>query len=714
MDSCVFARLERYLLYCLVPIAVLTPPFWHHDHGYSADLQMTAVVQTGVLAVLVLFFVGRLRSGLLVARSSISLPFVAFVSWVALSLFWAHNRYEATVQVMQWGAGLIFFFLVANALRSQCHTVTLLAYLFYTGFAVALIGLCQFRFGLTWIPQHIPPAASFGNKNMAAHFVVFTIPLGLGIYSRLGSGSRFWRYGVIGVPIVCQVVYVVCTRTRAAWIALFIEATLIFAWLICSRVIRKDGAVSRKPRFVETVCLLFAIVIIVSLGGSRINEKLIGTIQTTVREAGINHDANPRIRWWLASVRMIVDRPVKGVGVGNWYVQYPFYGDRIRLPASSDTGDIALRDPSEYTAPLRAHNDYLQIMVELGVVGFALFSLLLVYTCRPLTQVRKVRPESAILIISVLVSFAGILITAIFSFPLQLMIPVAVFAIYAAALRNLTGDSGSSHPFVLPKQFIPICLAVAALLLVVVSIVNFRTYKADSHYYRAYDAMQAGDLTASISEARIAHQYRPDHDLLLHGFGFGSLQLSDYPQAAEVFVKILESYPYMASALDHLSTAYLKMNQLDAAVDAIESWLGIRPDSRRAREKIAQVYSEIAKKRSNEGDWDGTLEAFKIASEYLPGKFSYHYNVGTSAFKAGRHQEAREVWLDVLTHWPQSSVVHNSLAILNFRYLDNKSVAVEHMKEALKLDPNLESTPATRAIREYEASRQKIEPYTAR
>jgi O-antigen ligase/tetratricopeptide (TPR) repeat protein len=65
-----------------------------------------------------------------------------------------------------------------------------------------------------------------------------------------------------------------------------------------------------------------------------------------------------RLRFYKAALTSIIESPITGVGIGNWKI----YSTKYDKPFMSD-----------YSVPYHAHNDFLEITAELGIIGFILF-----------------------------------------------------------------------------------------------------------------------------------------------------------------------------------------------------------------------------------------------------------------------------------------------------------------------------------------------------
>jgi O-antigen ligase len=78
-----------------------------------------------------------------------------------------------------------------------------------------------------------------------------------------------------------------------------------------------------------------------------------------------------RVDIWTVGWRMVQDNAIQGVGSGNFKTASIHY---LLQPGA------LLRDDFIVDTPKVAHNTYLQILAELGIVGFALFMTILLFS----------------------------------------------------------------------------------------------------------------------------------------------------------------------------------------------------------------------------------------------------------------------------------------------------------------------------------------------
>jgi len=108
----------------------------------------------------------------------------------------------------------------------------------------------------------------------------------------------------------------------------------------------------------------------------------------------------------IVGVNMFKDHPLLGVGPGNFRIHYPAYAHELEI------------DPSKNIVRV-AHNHYLAVAAETGLLGSAAFMALLVGFCRRMHNARKRLAEAglheeAVFVAAIIVAIYGFLMSSMF------------------------------------------------------------------------------------------------------------------------------------------------------------------------------------------------------------------------------------------------------------------------------------------------------------
>ncbi len=175
--------------------------------------------------------------------------------------------------------------------------------------------------------------------------VTLAIALTLALY--LSLEARGWRAAWVRCSAALIIFAILLTASRTAFVAALLNALFIaLTW-------RRAGNAHR----VSSVCLLlFLIVGPLRLAPSASRERL-ATLPSEVAHGTLHN----RTRIWKAGLRLFRHRPLRGVGAAAYPdAAVPWLG-RSPIP----------------TQPYTAHNTFLSVLVETGVVGFAIWAGLL-------------------------------------------------------------------------------------------------------------------------------------------------------------------------------------------------------------------------------------------------------------------------------------------------------------------------------------------------
>ena len=288
----------------------------------------------------------------------------------ALSFFWTINIDFYITKLLLW---LIAFFCfgVGFNLSINKENLIIISWLFIlTGSAIASIGILQYLFDPFSLTENVTPASTYGNKNIAAQPLVLIFPFSCYLFlSKLNNTKSPWIIALLSSLIF---IYIFYTNTRAAWLSIFIEIILISSFIFLNiRKIFSSKIWNNNKRNACIFGLIFTLIMInmpannsnLSFNAIELGSGTIASIESSALDTN-----NPRYKIWKSSVDMLREKPIIGSGLGSF---------------SHNVGNEG------YSSLLvkgvqRAHNDILELGVELGIVGLLLYISTLFYVVKRL------------------------------------------------------------------------------------------------------------------------------------------------------------------------------------------------------------------------------------------------------------------------------------------------------------------------------------------
>lgn len=273
--------------------------------------------------------------------------------------------------------------LVLAGVRSQLRARQLLAALLMGGLLQALFAVllyssqAQYQFLYFSFHQGQRATGTFPNPDHLAGYLELSLAAGLGLLlSQFGSAqgeSRHWRQAVarvadflvsakmlVRLTLVVMVVALVLTRSRMGNGAFFAAMLLVGLWVaVVSQRLRRPAL-----WVVASMALVDIVVIGQWVGLERVVDRLGGTAESTVIDAGhgfvFDLDENTRREESLqqrmkvpaASLPLVAERPWFGHGGGSYQYAFP-----------------AVKSPDLLMNWNHAHNDYIELAVDVGLVG---------------------------------------------------------------------------------------------------------------------------------------------------------------------------------------------------------------------------------------------------------------------------------------------------------------------------------------------------------
>jgi putative inorganic carbon (HCO3(-)) transporter len=352
-----------------LPLLLLAVPFGGLARGGASDPAAAtrtelsfgaAELLVGLLALVWLLRGVRLH-GIRIRPGAIVVTTLAMIALALLSIGYANDKSAAIKEALKWLELWLALVIVVD-IASQPRSMRLvIGSMFVAAGLEAAYGIYQFATesgpSAFALQGALRAFGHFDQPNPFAGYLTMVLPLTATMALCQENSHRFrWLAGLCGALIF---VAVALSQSRGAWLGgAMAGLCLLLAW---SRATR---------RLLVPLGLGAVIVLILALSGvlpasmlDRLSQAIdyFGVFDVrTVDLTSDNWSVVERMAHWQAGWYMFLDHPWFGVGAGNYADAYPAY----------------------YVGPWRealghAHNYYLNMLAELGIVGGGILLLLL-------------------------------------------------------------------------------------------------------------------------------------------------------------------------------------------------------------------------------------------------------------------------------------------------------------------------------------------------
>lgn len=229
------------------------------------------------------------------------------------------------------GMGLFFFqFIVGVAPLFAFLTESILPFFLGPAFAQSVALHPSLLVNISGVTL-LRASSVFPDPHMFSLYVAMALPVALGFFLSIPFGKKKWTWGIIAILLFMGVLL---SFSRGAYVALLFGSILFF---LLSGIWNRLSMKKKWGFLLGT--LFFCTILVQSPTGNRFFSIFSG-------EDGSNIE---RLRLWSEAVSHIGERPFFGVGLGN----YP----------------LLVNSGATYRDPIYAHNLYLDVAAELGLIG---------------------------------------------------------------------------------------------------------------------------------------------------------------------------------------------------------------------------------------------------------------------------------------------------------------------------------------------------------
>lgn len=449
---------------------------------------------------------------------------------------------------------------------------------------IALYGILQRLGGIgpVEVPQMERVIGTHGNP------IFFAAALVVGLFVARAALSltknTFGRF-LVSLSFVLQLIALVLTQTRAAWLAFF--AAFISGTLL------KTGF--RKGS------MLVAGVLILAAGVFAVRTR-------PVWERDQGH-----LLIWRDTVKLWKTSPVTGTGLGAFHVKFPaFAGDDLK--SKWPEGQFIVND---------AHNEYLQMLAEAGLVGLGAFLLILFsFFAYARKEIRdNARDDTFFLTLGVL----AILIQNLFSVDMRFSLSFATCFFWMGYLTSAVNQDKweGAEPAGGPLMNVPAQIILSVLIVVGAA----RLVPKLAAPYQAQKTMAATptffeerllDPAKTISDLEGLRAQYPNEPAVLEKLAYayakeiktadGKVNMAMADKAAATYQTLLEKDPKRLSAYNNLANVYYTTGRADEAVATWKKAVAVDPNFLDAQLNLGKVLFAQGKLKESADHFERVLK----------------------------------------------------------------------------------------------------------
>lgn len=406
---------------------------------------------------------------------------------------------------------------------------------------VEMIGVKQFSSDFITRLYTNRAFSTFVYPNALAGYLVILIPFTSVFFFKI---KKPLRYFYLIIPSL-QVIALILSKSKGGILSLILSLAILFWWLL-----------NRKWKLCSTIVIILVLLIAISF--------------PLLRKSAEN-SFGVRVSYWKAAARMIKARPITGFGPGSFDRVFP----RFKEAGREDTK--------------MAHNNYLQVFSEGGIIYFLFFISFFYFALKNLHL-----GKDKTLIMGIQTAVIAFLIHSLVDFDFYVPgITLLLFAIISLGMEQSTPGKNAS-----PKPYLYSFL----LLIPLVFIITLKIIWSDIYYKETLYEMNKGNLKKAEYSLRKSIQIYPwgeDISRINYHFRLGELYLREGKNAEDLNKAIIELRhatrldPYRFFYWERLSLLYALKNNYKKALQYIDRALFCYPSHPRLKKEKEEILNKL-------------------------------------------------------------------------------------------------------------------------
>jgi tetratricopeptide (TPR) repeat protein/predicted secreted protein len=499
-----------------------------------------------------------------IPASCLHLPLLVWCLLILIHYVVAPDKMVAGQEFERMLLGLGIYFVIASAPWGIKQRRIVLGVWVLSASVISLYVLGQYwgwSFGRVQIPRMSRPFGTFGNPLFFAAYLVTTIPVAWSLALTEAPPPKFLWW-------LCSLVMIIAlyaTKARGGWVGFGIALILFIAVYL-----RRKGAARKTIALALTALAIIAGVFVWS-------NRLVWLRQTH------------RLLIWRDTAVMGLKNPF-GVGIGGFHTNFPKY-------ASEGLKEVL---PQNQFIVNYAHNEYLEVFAETGIVGLSVFLWMLVLFWKEgLKASYQKDSQTGIIALGLLSGGVALLgqnffcvnmrfiISSVYLFMVMGLVVNAQASMQVAGRGTVRYNAGKQ-----PKVSF---LSRICGLLIGVFIIGYFTpqiwkpFRASQIVENEKFFEESGDYSVIKELKDKAKKGECNYDDY-YKLGYEYAKHKQWQEAITSFEQALRIQPNSRGAYNNLGNIYYMTNRRRAAIECYERSIAIKPDQADAHFNLGYLY----------------------------------------------------------------------------------------------------------------------------
>jgi tetratricopeptide (TPR) repeat protein len=724
-------NLERWIQGILIFSIFISPLFFYRG-GFSMGRVNVGIQEFawsksllinifGFLALFLWLKRGAVQKRLEMPMTHTMMPVFVFATTVLLSFTRTINPYKGFDLIFEQAGTFLTYGLIISTFRTKV-AFKWLAALSLTGLLVGIYGILQFH-QVLYLPNdqygQANATSSLGLTNFSAEVLITILPISFVLI--IIVKDYFLRF-LASLSFLTAFYYYLICYNRAGFLAGIGASVTMFVLFLWWRA-RKKGMTKQFATQVAACTAIFLVGFTAFLFltdiGSRTKNRFLQTFHFG------ESDIQFRLESWKGTLHLFEIFPLQGVGIGNLEVTIPRY----------QSEKLEWMTTKSNTRVDRCHNDYLEILAEMGIIGITAFAWFMFALFRSAWRIFSRAGEDDIwYLLGPLCGAIAVFIDIGFSFALE--VPPSAFYFWMAVglveaqYAHFNGPYKLKEPerregrawrierLAASRLKLGITTAVATLVCSAVMYYSVISFVAEVSYKegQAYISLEQWDT--AIKKFTYSLEWRGFSEAAYYDRAFANIKLNKFQEAEKDLDKCLALVPYFGKAHKVMGVIYENLGKYKEAIEKLNYSVTALP-SRKGEiyREMTQIYIRL-KQYQNAIDVGMKAKAAESPDSYLlfqmgtayfamnkfsqaatefenslrlnPSNMDIYLNLSICYLNLKEYDRAVALVRQGIDKKPENPVLHYQLAqILSVK--GDKAEAKDALKRALNLNPQLEN-----------------------